>query len=204
MRYKINSTVAYTRQMKIKVFLRWLFYFLTLIILYALMSCGVFGLWQPYMIFGLAIGVSMREQEFSSSIFGIFCGFFIDMAMNSLFGFYAVFIMPCCFITSLLSRNLIKVNILNHILFTSASAFISFSMYYIFHYFVWNTVGRELIITKILIPSFIATAVTAPLMYLLTKFLSSRFGVAQNDDLEDAVEEAVEKAEERRNNRSKK
>ncbi|MCM1054265.1 MAG: hypothetical protein NC394_01975 [Bacteroides sp.] len=201
MRYKINSAVAYTRKMKAKVFLRWFFYSLTLVILYSLMSCGVFGLWQPYLIFALAVGVSMREQEFSASVFGIFCGFMLDISAGTLFGFFAVCIMPCCFITSLFSRNLIKVNMLNHLLFTGGTALISFSLYYLFNYVIWSTEGRGLIVTKILLPSYAATLVTAPLIYLLSKFIASRFGLEQNENLDDAVEEAVDKAEEKKKSR---
>lgn len=201
MRYKINSNVAYTRKMKTKVFFRWFFYSLSLIILYSVMSCGAFGLWQPYLIFALAIGVSMREQEFSSSIFGIFCGFMLDISAGTLFGFFAVCLMPCCFLTSLLSRNLIKVNILNHLLFTGGTALFSFAMYYLFNYVIWSTAGRELILTKILLPSFAATLVTAPLMYFLTRLLASKFGQEQNENLDEAVEDAVDKADEERKRR---
>ena len=179
MRYKINPAVAYTRKMKTKVFLRWFFYSLSLIILYSIMSCGAFGLWQPYLIFALAIGVSMREQEFASSMFGILCGF-----------------MPCCLMVSLLSHNLIKLNFINHLMFTGGTALFSFSMYYLFNFVIWNTPGRVIIITDILLPSFIATLVTAPLMYFFTKFLASKFGLEQNENLDDAVEEAVDKADE--------
>lgn len=201
MRYNINSNVAYTRKMKTKVFLRWFFYSLCLIILYSVMSCGAFGLWQPYLIFALAIGVSMREQEFSSSIFGIFCGFMLDISAGTLFGFFAVCVMPCCFLTSLLSRNLIKANLLNHLLFTGGTALFSFAMYYLFNYVIWSTEGRELILTKILLPSFAATLVTAPLMYFLTRFLASKFGQEQSENLDEAVEEAVDKADEERKRR---
>lgn len=187
--------------MKTKVFFRWFFYSLSLIILHSVMSCGAFGLWQPYLIFALAIGVSMREQEFSSSIFGIFCGFMLDISAGTLFGFFAVCLMPCCFLTSLLSRNLIKVNILNHLLFTGGTALFSFAMYYLFNYVIWSTEGRELILTKILLPSFAATLVTAPLMYFLTRLLASKFGQEQNENLDEAVEDAVDKADEERKRR---
>ena len=202
MRYKINPNVAYTRKMKAKVFFRWFFYSLSLIILYSIMSCGAFGLWQPYLIFALAIGVSMRETEFTSSIFGIFCGFMLDISMDTLFGFFAVCIMPCCFIASLLSHNLIKVNFLNHIIFTGAAALFSFSLYYLFNFVIWHTEGRAIVITNILLPSFIATIITAPLMFYLTRLIASKFGLEQNEDLDEAVEEAVDKANEDR--RSKK
>ncbi|MBD5082296.1 MAG: hypothetical protein HDT44_11120 [Ruminococcaceae bacterium] len=197
MRYKINSAVAYTRKMKTKVFFKWFFYSLSLVILYSIMSCGIFELWQPYFIISLAIAVSMREQEFASSVFGIICGFMLDISIGTLFGFYAVCLMPCCFLTSLFSRNLIKVNFLNHIIFTAAATLISFSMYYLFNYAIWNTEGREIIISKILVPSFFATVITAIPIYLLVRLISRKLGLEENIDLNEAMEEIVEKREEK-------
>ena len=198
MRYKINPNVAYTRKMKIKVFFRWFFYSLSLVLLYSIMSCGAFGLWQPYLIFALAIGVSMRETEFSSSIFGIFCGFMLDISMDTLFGFFAVCIMPCCFIASLLSHNLIKVNFLNHLIFTGVTSLFSIALNYLFNYAIRNPERRGRLTTSILLPSFIATLLTAPLMFFLTRFIASKFGLEENEQLDEAVEEAVDKAEEKR------
>ncbi len=197
MRYKINSAVSYTRKMKTKVFFRWFLYFLALFFLYSLMSSGIFGLWQPYFIISLAIAVSMREQEFASSVYGILCGFMLDISVGTLFGFYAVWLMPCCFLTALFSRNLIKVNFLNHIVFTAVTTLFSFSMYFLFNYAIWSTPGREIIISRILLPSFIATFVSAPLIYFFVKFISRKLGLDDNMDLNEAMEEIVEKGEER-------
>lgn len=196
MRYRINKPAVYSRKMKLKLFFRWFLYFLTLILLYSLMSCGAFGLWQPFFIVSFAIGVSMREHEFVSSIFGIICGFMLDISIGTLFGFFAVFLMPCCFLSSLLSRNLIRVNFVNHIIFTTASMLIIFFMHYLFNYMIWNTSGREIIIFRVLIPSFIATVVTAPLMYFLSRFICAKLGTEETTpNIKDAAQEAAEMAE---------
>ncbi len=197
MRYKINSTVVYTRKMKTKIFLRWFLYCLILILLYSLMSCGAFRLWQPFFIISFAVGVSMREQEFASSMFGILCGFMLDIAMGTLFGFFAVWLMPCCFLTSLLSRNLVKVNFLNHVIFTAVTTLFAFLMHFLFNYVIWNTDGREIIVLRTLLPSFGATVLTAPLMYLLTKQLSKKLGLKNEVDLSETLGDNAETAEEK-------
>ena len=121
----------------------------------------------------------------------------LDISVGTLFGFYAVWLMPCCFLTALFSRNLIKVNFLNHIVFTAVTTLFSFSMYFLFNYAIWSTPGREIIVTRILLPSFIATFVTAPLIYFFVKFISRKLGLDDNMDLNEAMEEIVEKREER-------
>lgn len=196
MRYKIKSPVAYTRKMKTVVFFRWFFYSLALVIFYSIMSCGIFGMWQPYLIISLAISVSMREQEFSSSVFGVFCGLMLDISMGTLFGFFAVLLMPCCFFTSLLSRNLIKINFLNHIFCTAASALFSFSAYYLFNFIIWSTPGMEIVLVRILIPSFFATVLTAPPIYFLIKLIAGKLGLTDSININEAVEDVVEKSEE--------
>lgn len=196
MRYKINSPIAYTRKMKTMVFLRWLFYSLALAAAYSVMSCGIFGLWQPYVIISLAIGVSMREQEFSSAVFGIICGFMLDISLGTLFGFFAVLLMPCCLFTSLLSRNLIKVNFLNHAMCTGVSTMLLFFFHYLFNFFIWSKEGREIVLLQILIPSFFATVLTAPLLYFLTKLIANKLGLADSVNINEVVEEAVDKTDE--------
>ena len=196
MRYQINSVGAYTRKMKIRIFLRWFFYALSLVLLYSLMSCGVFGTWQPFFIISLAIGVAIHEHEFSSSIFGIFCGFMLDIAMNTLFGFFAVVMMPFCFLVSLLARNLIRVNFVNHLISTVITTLFSFSMFYLFNYVIWNISNREIVISAVLLPSFIATVLTAPLMYFLSRLIWRKLSPEDSSDLIEAVEEAAENADE--------
>lgn len=197
MRYKINSAVVYTRKMKTKIFFRWFFYCLILMLLYSLMSCGAFGLWQPFFIISFAVGVSMREQEFASSMFGILCGFMLDIAMGTLFGFFAILLMPCCFLTSLFSRNLVKINFLNHIIFSGITALFSFLMYFLFYYVIWNMAGREIIVLKVLLPSLGATILTAPLMYLLSKLLSRKLGLENEINLSESLGGKQEAAEEK-------
>lgn len=196
MRYQINSGGAYTRKMKIRIFLRWFFYALTLVLLYSLMCCGAFGTWQPYLIISFALGVSIHEHEFSSSIFGIFCGFMLDIAMDTLFGFFAVLMMPFCFLMSLLARNLIKVNFVNHLISTAVTVLFSFFMYYLFNYMIWNISNRDIIIFSVLLPSFIATVVTAPLMYFLSKLIWRKLRLNDGPDLAEEMSEAAENANE--------
>lgn len=203
MKYRMNIGGAYTRKMKIRIFLRWFFYALALVLLYSLMSSGTFGVWQPFMIISFALGVAIHEHEFSSSIFGIFCGFMLDIAMGTLFGFFAVLLMPFCFLVSLLARNLIRVNLVNHLISTVITTLFSFFMYYLFNYVIWNVSSREIVITSVLLPSFIATVITAPLMYLLSKLIWRKLTLDDSSDLIEAVEEAAENSEDSKKERRK-
>lgn len=179
MKFRVVSNRAMTRKMKTQVFLRWFFYALTLMVSFSLMSCGAFRTWQPYFIISLCIGVAMREQELSSSVFGIICGFFLDIATGMLFGFHALILMIACMFTSLLSRNLIKVNILNHLICTAITALLTFGLFYAFRYAIWDIEGVELLIWRIYLPSFIATCVTSFALFLLVKLIATHLGLEE-------------------------
>ena len=129
-------------------------------------------------------------------MFGILCGFMLDIAMGTLFGFFAILLMPCCFLTSLFSRNLVKVNFLNHIIFSGITALFSFLMYFLFYYVIWNMAGREIIVLKVLLPSLGATILTAPLMYLLSKLLARKLGLENEINLSESLGGKQEAAEE--------
>lgn len=184
MKFRVVSNRAMTRKMKTQVFLRWFFYALTLMVAFSLMACGAFKTWQPYFIVSLCIGIAMREQEFSSSVFGIFCGFFLDIATGMLFGFHALILMLASMFTSLLSRNLIKVNLLNHLICTSITTLLTCILAYSFRYGIWNLEGAELLIWRIYFPSFIATCVTSFLLFLLTKFIATHLGLEEVQEVQ--------------------
>lgn len=194
MKYRINSAKAYTKRMKTQIFLRWLFYALVLLFSYCLMCCGAFHTWQPYFIICLATAVSMREQEFSSSMFGAVCGFLLDIATGTLFGFHAVLLLPCCLMLSLLSRNLIKVNFINHAALNCITALIVFGMFYLFNFIIWNEPNSDIVFWNVFFPSFIATSIMAVPMYFLIKIIAGKFGLddARERELKETAEEAAE------------
>ena len=197
MKFRVVSNRAMTRKMKTQVFLRWFFYALTLMLAFSLMSCGAFRTWQPYFIIPLCIGVAMREQDFSSSVFGIFCGFFLDIGTGMLFGFHALILMIACMFTSLLSRNLIKVNILNHLICTAITTLLTFTLFYSFRYAIWDLDGAELLIWRIYLPSFIATCVTSFSLFLLTKFIATHLGLEEVKEVQSDNKESDKKTDRR-------
>ena len=192
MKYRINSTKSYTKKMKTQVFLRWFFYALVMLFFYCLMSCGAFNTWQPYMIICLATAVSMHEQEFSSSVFGIFSGFLLDISAGTLFGFHAALLMPCCMFISLLSRNLTKANFINHVIMNAVVSLLIFGMRYIFEYVIWKTPNSSVVLLKIFIPSFAATVVMAIPVYFLVRLISRKFRPGAGKDFGDTADELHE------------
>ena len=141
---------------------------------YVLMRAGIFGAWQPVLLIPLCVAVSMFEDELSSCIFALFCGFMTDIACNFVFGFSAVWLMAVCVASALLVRNLIRVNLINFILIGLAAVLTEFSMDYLFNILIWNVPKGEVILTASIIPSAAATVIVSPAVYFLVRMIENR------------------------------
>ena len=159
-----------------KPFLRWLCYFLILLFFFMLMSGGFFPRWQPIFIIPLAIAVAMHEREFGSAIFGVFCGFMIDIACGNLFGMSSVWLMPCALAVSLLVMHLMRPNFINHAWMAAATCLIMAFMEYFFKYFIWDFPNSGIILKNYIIPSYIWAVLFSPAVYFLVKAVYIRFG----------------------------
>ncbi len=176
MKYRISSKKTLSRSQIRRIIIKWALYSLCLIAFYMLMRSGTFTNWQPFFIIPLAISVSMYERELSSCVFSLFCGYFIDIACRFIFGFSAVWLMIVCITTSLLSRNLIRVNILNFFWICTLATILEFSMDYLFNVFLWNIPGGEAIFRLTTLPSVISTIVFSPFIYLIIRIINSKCG----------------------------
>lgn len=145
-----------------------------MIVFYVMMRAGIFGLWQPVFIIPLCAAVSMHEDELSSCIFALFCGFMIDMASGYVFGFSAIWLMTVSVVSSLLVRNLIRVNLINFCIIAAAAVFIEYSMDYLFNILIWNIPKGEVILVSSIIPTAAATMVVSPAVYYLVRSIETR------------------------------
>ena len=165
------------RRYKIKKmpFLRWLFYSLILLLFYTIMSGGFFKSWQPLVIIPLAIAVAMHEREFASAVFGIFCGFMLDIACWNLFGMSSVWLMPCAVGASLLITHLMRPNFINHLWMTALTCSLMAFMDYYFNYVIWDLPGSNIILAGYIVPSYLAAFLLAAPVYFLVRIISGRF-----------------------------
>ena len=176
MKYNISAREELSRTEKRYRLAKWLTYTVLLVFFYVLMRSGVFGAWQPVMLIPLCAAVSMYESELSSCVFALFCGYMTDIACGYIFGFSAVWLMTVCVLSSLLVRNLIRVNLINFCIIAAAAVLTEFSMDYLFNIVIWNVPKGDVILTVSVIPTAIATLVSSPAVFLLVKLVESRLG----------------------------
>ncbi|MBR5091219.1 MAG: hypothetical protein IK093_17475 [Ruminiclostridium sp.] len=174
MKYHISSREELSRTEKRYRLAKWTAFSFLLLFFYVIMRAGIFGAWQPVMLIPLCVAVSMFEDELSSCIFALFCGYMTDIAHDFVFGFSAVWLMAVCVAASLLIRNLIRTNLFNFCVIAAAAVFIEFSMDYLFNTVIWNVPKGEVILTAAIIPSAAATFIVSPAVYYLVKLVETR------------------------------
>lgn len=178
MKYTVLSKESFTRAEKRRLFIKWALYSVLLLLLYVFMRSGAMDKWQPILIIPLAAAVSMDENELPSCVFAMFCGFMIDIACNNIFGFSAVWLMAACLASSLLVRNLIRVNLFNFCAVSLVAILLQFSMDYLFNVAIWGRPGGEIIFTASMLPSAVSTFILSPVVYYLVRLIYKKFGEA--------------------------
>lgn len=157
------------------VFTRRFLYSVALLLVFMAMSGGFFKKWQPVLIVPLAVAVAMREGETFGALFGAVCGLFLDVAEGKLFGFSAIWIMPCCLAAALLVAHLIKVNLINFIWVGAFTSALVAATDYFFGYVLWGLDNSAYVLTGFIIPSCLSSVILSPLMYFSVKNISVKF-----------------------------
>lgn len=174
MNYRILANKTKTKAQLRKSALKWTLYILCMLIFYSIMRSGAFSLWQPFLIIPLAVSVALHERELPACIFALFCGYLIDIACRFIFGFSTVWLMLVCLAASLLSRNLIRINLINFIWIDILAIFLEFFMDYLFNTLIWDIPNREIVLERSTIPSAVSTLIISPFIYLLVKFIYNK------------------------------
>ena len=176
MKYTVLSKESFTRAEKRRLFIKWTLYSVLLLLLYVFMRSGAMDKWQPILIIPLSAAVSMSENELPSCVFAMFCGFMVDIACNNIFGFSAVWLMAGCLASSLLVRNLIRVNLFNFCAVALAAILLQFSMDYLFNVAIWGRPDGTIIFTASMLPSAVSTFILSPGVYYLVRLIYKKFG----------------------------
>ena len=179
MKYRImNSKTKSKHELRCAV-IKWFFYVTCLLLFYMLMRSGAFTFWQPFLIIPLTVSISLYERELPSCIFALFSGYFIDLACDFIFGFSAIWLMTICVGASLLSRNLIRVNIINFFWINTIAVLLEFLMHYLFNILIWDIPNGDIIYEQSISPTIISTIIFSPFIYFIVKSVYKKLN--QND-----------------------
>lgn len=193
-RHGINRSGYLGRKARARIFLRWFCFSLLVLFFYMIMCSGAFKTAQPVFVIPLAIAVAMHNREIGSAVFGVFCGFAVDMAYANLFGMSSVWLMPCCLAATLLVMNLIRVNVINHLWLSLLTCVIMGFMEYFFKYFIWDIQSSYIMLFNYILPSYGFTILLSPLVYFPVKFIFHKFKEKETRGVEESANIDEEKA----------
>lgn len=188
---KISRSKARTRKAMLRVFLRWLCYSLALLVFYLMEVAPIIRGWCPLLIIPLATAVAMHEGELAAGVFGVVCGFMLDVAGGNIIGFSSLWLLICCPVISLLARFWLKSNWISHLVLNSGTVVIMCAMDFLFLHWVWDQEYSGISFVKMLLPAYSwAIAFSVP-VYFLVRHISGRFRPREERRLEEAAADSA-------------
>ncbi len=192
---KISRIKARTRRARLRGFLRWLCYSLVLLLFYLWEVAPLIRGWCPLLIIPLATAVAMFEGEFAAGVFGVFCGFMLDIASGTLIGFSSLWLLTACPAISLLGQFWLKRNWVTHLVMNTITVILICGLDFLFLHWVWERELSGISFMYSLLPAYLwAIALSLP-VYLLIRFISMSFRPKEERRLEEAVADSSDEEE---------
>ena len=182
MKFRILRYSAMTRREIFKSIAKWVLFSLVLLVSYTIEVTMPFASWQPYLTLTTAVAVSFFSEELSGAVFAAFAVMMHELAMCSLFGFTAIWLMPCCLFVTLLVVNLIHRNILNFLWMNLTAVILVQSAELLFKYIIWRNPEIDVVLINYVLPALIATVILSAPLYLIIRQINKKLGVENNTD----------------------
>ena len=182
MKFRILRYSAMTRREIFKSIAKWVLFSLVLLVSYTIEVTMPFASWQPYLTLTTAVAVSFFSEELSGVVFAAIAGMMHDLAMGSLVGFTAIWLMPCCLFVTLLVVNLIHRNILNFLWMNLIAVILVQSAELLFKYLIWRNHDIDVVLINYVLPALIATVILSAPLYLIIRQINKKLGVENNTD----------------------
>jgi rod shape-determining protein MreD len=153
--------------------IRWTIFLAMIFIFFIFMCTGNFI--KPLLLIPMAVCISVNEDELISACTGVLCGLLTDIACDRLFGYNAIILAVSCTVVSLLFSNLLRRNIINVFILSSAITFIQGGIDYLLYYFIWSSEDVSVIYIDIILPSCIITSLSSLLIYSVIRAVRHKF-----------------------------
>ncbi|MBE6888741.1 MAG: hypothetical protein E7485_01825 [Ruminococcaceae bacterium] len=195
----ISKSKARSRKMKLRVFLRWTFYSVLLLLFYLWETNPLFVRFSPLLIIPLATAVAMYEGELAAGVFGVVCGLMIDMASGTILGFSSLWLLVLCPLISLLARFYIRISFVSHLALNFAASFIMACLDVLFKHWVWEESGTSITFVNTVLPAYLGAVIGAVPVYFLVRLISMKLRPAETRRPEESsltAEDAADKVRE--------
>ena len=187
---------ARSRRAMLRSILRWSLYSAALLLFYLFATNPIIRGFCPLLIIPLATAVAMYEGDLAAGVFGTFCGLMLDMANGVVVtGFSALWLLCLCPVISLVSRFLIKVNILSHLVMNAVVAIVMAFLDMIFLHWVWEGAASAISFRVSVLPAYGGAVLFSAPVYLLVWFINKKLRPGEQDRLENSARRLNENAQ---------
>lgn len=122
---------------------------------------------QPLWVLPAAVCISMNEDMYFCMAAGVIAGISMDLALDSVLGANAIFMVIACTAVCLLFEQLLRRSFLHYAVLTTVLVFLHSALRYLIGAGIFMRPGRELLWQKVLLPSALLTLAAALIVYLL-------------------------------------
>ena len=151
--------------------------------------------WCPLLIIPLATAVAMFEGEFAAGVFGVFCGFMLDIASGTLVGFSSLWLLAACPTISLLGQFWLKRSWVTHLVMNTITVILICGLDFLFLHWVWERELSGISFVHSLLPAYLWAIVLSLPVYLLVRFISMSFRPKEERRLEEAAADSSDEEE---------
>lgn len=153
---------------------RWACYALLLVLCYTLQTNrilfelgGIRPLWLP----AACLVLSVWEDAFPSALYGMFAGLLWDLSSNRLAGFFAGFLLVCCFACSSITQLLLRRTLFNTCALSLGCLLVVTGLDYLFSYVLFSLPQRGTYYLGTLIPTVVYTVLICAVLYPLYRLI---------------------------------
>lgn len=187
--------ISQTRMAAIRAVLRWVLLSAVLLIFYLFMGNPLIRGYCPLLIIPLATAVAMYEGDLAAGIFGVFCGFMIDLANGvTVLGFSSIWLLIMCPVISLLTRFWVKANTLSHFVMNFVVCFLMAGMDMLFLHWVWERSQSGISFVRVILPAYGSAILFAIPIYWLVALIHKKLAPQERQRLEKSAQNAEESA----------
>lgn len=187
--------ISRTRMAAIRAVLRWVLLSVVLLIFYLFMGNPLIRGYCPLLIIPLATAVAMYEGDLAAGIFGVFCGFMIDLANGvTILGFSSIWLLIMCPVISLLTRFWVKANTLSHFVMNFIVCFVMAGMDMLFLHWVWERSQSGISFVRVILPAYGGAILFAIPIYWLVALIHKKLAPQERQRLEKSAQNAEESA----------
>ena len=171
--------------------IRWVLYFLMLVVSYIYMTTAPINLRTPLFLIPAAMCVSMFEEPFDSAVLGCVAGLLLDTAQGTMVGLSGIIMLWCCLMSSLLFHFFLRRHIIGVMMVNFAAILIQGMIHYFFYYAIWEYDPSAGIFMGEFLPVMIYTEIAALPIYFIIRFMVKHLGIIPDDFIEEQSDDIV-------------